>query len=309
MSVMTTTTRRNFLELASVGAAAAAFCPRRAARAATPPRAAARSAPIDLFVKDWGAGRPVIFAHGWPLNADSWDFHAMAVAQAGYRAISYDRRGFGRSRQTFDGYDFDTFADDLARLIESRNLRDVTLVGFSMGGSEVLHYLARHGQKRVAKLVLVGAATPFLLKTGDNPHGIDGAALEGFKDAIRKDRPKFMAGLFKDAFYDVSAAATTPVSPEVLAWSSQMALTAGLPATIGCVDALMKADLRPELAAVGVPTLVLHGTADKPVPIGLARATAAGIKGARLVEIPGASHGLLVTERDRVLAELMQQLR
>jgi non-heme chloroperoxidase len=303
------TTRRSFLGIASAAAAGLAVVPGSARAQAAAARPRTRSTPIELHVKDWGAGRPVVFAHGWPLNADSWDFHAMAVAEAGYRAISYDRRGFGRSPQPFDGYDFDTFADDLARLIETRNLRDVTLVGFSMGGSEVLHYLARHGSKRVSRLVLVGAATPFLLKTPNNPHGVDGAALESFKAAIRKDRPQFMAGLFKDAFYDVSAAATSPVSPETLAWSSQMALTAGLPGTIGCIDALMKADLRRDLAAVKVPTLILHGTADKPVPIELARDTAAGIAGAKLIEYKGASHGLLVTERDRVLKDLLDHLR
>lgn len=300
-----TTNRRSFLGLATA-ATGLSLLPARAA----PARAATtRTAPIDLYVKDWGSGRPVVFAHGWPLDADSWDFHAMAIAQAGYRAISYDRRGFGRSPQPFDGYDFDTLADDLARLIETRNLRDVTLVGFSMGGSEVLHYLARHGRRRVAKLALVAAATPFLRKTADNPHGIDGAALASFKDAIREDRPKFMAGLFKDVFYDVKARATTPVSQEVLDWSTQLALRAGLPATLGCIDALIAADLRPDLAAVTVPTLVLHGTADKPVPIDLARDTARGVKGARLIEYPGASHGLLVSERDRVLADLLAHLK
>lgn len=303
--------RRSFLGLASAAAATAGMVALpRLARAQAPGQASrARSrTPPEIYIKDWGSGRPVVLAHGWPLNADSWDYHACVLVEAGYRVIAYDRRGFGRSSQPYDGYDYDTFADDLARVLEAAGVRDATLVGFSMGGGEVVRYLARHRGKRVIKAALVGAAVPYLTRTRDNPAGFEPALFEGMKDGLRKDRPKFLRGLLKDVFYDVSIAGTTPVSQEVLDWSLQMALHAGLVGTVKCVETFAATDLRGDLAAIKVPTLLLHGTADKPVPIALARDAAARIHGATLVEYPGASHGLLVTERDRVAQDLLRFL-
>jgi non-heme chloroperoxidase len=214
-------------------------------------------------VKDWGAGRPIVFAHGWPLNADSWDFHAAAMVDAGYRTIAYDRRGFGRSPQPADGYDYDTLADDLARIIDQRDLRDVTLVGFSMGGAEVVRYLARHGGERVRKLVLVGAAVPLL--QGSRQSG------RRRRDRVRRDEGRDQAGSSLDTFANRA--------------------------------------LRRDIARITVPTLLLHGTADAAVPVILARQAAGAIGNARLVEYQGVTHGLLVTERDRVAEELLEFAR
>jgi len=266
---------------------------------------------VDLFVKDWGTGRPIILTHAWPLSSDCWEQHAIAFAEAGYRAISYDRRGFGRSAQPSRGYNYNVFADDLAAVIKATGVRDVTLAGFSMGGGEIVRYLSRHGNANVAKVALVATVVPGLAKGPNNPQGVDGAFFDGLKDNLRKDRPTFLAGLLKDVFYDVetSARSTTPVSQAVLDWSMQMAMQASLLALIGSVDAFGKEDFVPDLAAVTKPTLILHGNADKPVPIDLtARRAAAGIKQAKLVEYAGASHGLLVTERERVTRDLLAWL-
>lgn len=266
---------------------------------------------VDLFVKDWGKGRPIILTHAWPLSSDCWEQHAVALAEAGYRVISYDRRGFGRSHQPSSGYDYDVFADDLAAVIKSTGVRDVTLAGFSMGGGEIVRYLSRHGSANVAKVALVATVVPGLVKGPNNPQGVDPAFFDGLKDNLRKDRSTFLAGLLKDVFFDVetSSRSTTPVSQAVLDWSLQMAMQASLLALIGSVDAFGKEDFVPDLAAVTKPTLILHGTADKPVPFDLtARRAAAGIKQAKVVEYAGASHGLLVTERERVTRDLLAWL-
>src|SRR5262245_24091650 len=197
-------TRRTFLGIASAAAAGlTSGMPRLAHGQPATRLARSKPTPTELYFKDWGSGRPVILPHGWPLNADSWDHHACILADAGYRVIAYDRRGFGRSKQTYDGYDYDTFADDLAHLIQSLKLRDATLVGFSMGGGEVVRYFSRHGGKGIVKAAFVGAALPYLQKTRDNPAGADPAVFEGMKDALCKDRPRFIAGLLKDVFYDI----------------------------------------------------------------------------------------------------------
>lgn len=294
--------RRGFLGLAA-GTAGAAALSAGTARAAPPMSKGKRYA--DIYIKDFGKGRPVILSHGWPFNADSWDHHACVLADAGYRVISYDRRGFGRSTQSSDAYDYDTFADDLAQVIRSTGARDATLVGFSMGGGEVLRYMSRHRGKNIVKVGLVAAAVPYLTRAADNPGGLDAAAFQGIKDGLRDDRPKFLAGVIKDLIYDTSIASTHPVSQEVLDWSLQMALQAGLRGTIACVDTFAKTDFRRELAAIAVPTIILHGTADKAVPFELARSAAAGIRGARLVAYKGASHGILVSEKSRVAKDLL----
>jgi non-heme chloroperoxidase len=266
---------------------------------------------VDLFVKDWGTGRPIILTHAWPLSSDCWEQHAVALAEAGYRVISYDRRGFGRSAQPSSGYNYNVFADDLAAVIKSTGVRDVTLAGFSMGGGEIVRYLSRHGSANIAKVALVATVVPGLAKAPNNPRGVEPAFFEGLKDNLRKDRPTFLAGLLKDVFYDVdtSARSTTPVSQAVLDWSMQMAMQASLLALIGSVDAFGKEDFVPDLAAVTKPTLILHGIADKPVPVDLtARRAAAGIKQAKLVEYASTSHGLLVTERERVTRDLLAWL-
>ena len=261
-----------------------------------------------LYVKDWGAGPPVVLIHGWPLTADSWDDHGLALAEAGYRVIAYDRRGFGRSDQPFGGYDYDTLADDLADVMDATGVTDgATLIGFSMGGGEVARYLSRHG-RGVAKAGLIASVVPYLLQDDSNPDGVPESAIEQMKDGLRKDRPNFLA-TFAEQFYGVGYI-TSPVSQEVLDDFVRQALMAGLPGTLACVDSFARTDFRPDLAAFTMPTLIVHGTADKTVPIDAsARAAAAAIPHAQLIEYSGAPHALTVTEKDRLTEDLLAFLR
>ncbi|MDB5662027.1 MAG: arylesterase [Sphingomonas bacterium] len=261
----------------------------------------------ELYVKDWGSGRPVILLHGWPLTADSWDDHAFALAHAGYRVISYDRRGFGRSAQPWNGYDYDTLSDDLADVIEATGVTDATIVGFSMGGGEVARYMSRHGGRGVVKAGLISSIVPLVIQTDDNPDGVPPATIEGIKAGILADRPAFLT-TFLQSFYGVGWI-TSPVSQEILDWSLTMAMQAGLRPTVACVDAFAKTDFRAELSAFTVPTLLIHGTGDKTVPIDpTARAAVKGIPDAELIEYDGAPHGLLVAARDRVTEDLLRFL-
>ncbi|NDP61861.1 alpha/beta hydrolase [Polaromonas sp.] len=262
----------------------------------------------ELYVKDWGSGQPVILLHGWPLSADSWDDHAMALADAGYRAIAYDRRGFGRSSQPWSGYDYDTLSDDLAAVIEQTGAQDAVLAGFSMGGGEVARYMSRHGGKSVAKAVLVSSVVPLMLKTDDNPKGTAQAVFDKMTRGMKEDRAEFFGKFFED-FYGVGML-SSPVSDEVIDWSRQVAMQASLKATLACAAAFATTDFRPDLAAFKVPTLIIHGTGDKTVPIDAAgRAAAKGIAGSTLLEYEGAAHGLLVTEKERVTRDLLDFLK
>ena len=264
---------------------------------------------VDLYVKDWGSGRPVVLLHGWPLTADSWDDQALVLADAGYRVIAYDRRGFGRSSQPFAGYDYDTLTDDLAQVIEATGAADATLVGFSMGGGEVARYMSRYGGKGLIKAGLVSSVVPYMLKDDSNPDGVDGAVFEDkMKAPIRQDRAHFMAGFAKQ-FYG-EGLVSRPVSQEVLQHFQMMAMMAGLPGTLACIDSFGKTDFRPDLAAFTVPTLIIHGTGDKTVPIDpSARSAAKGIAQATLVEYEGEPHGLNVTVKDRLTDDLLTFVR
>jgi len=257
-----------------------------------------------LYVKDWGKGRPVILMHGWPLSADSWDDQAMAIADAGLRAIAYDRRGFGRSEQPWNGYDYDTLADDLAAVVEETGATDATLVGFSMGGGEVARYMSRHGGKKVSQAVLVSSVVPYMLKTADNPAGTDQATFDQMAEGMKQDRAHFFAGFFKD-FYGVGLV-SHPVSDELLESSRNVAMQASLKATLDCAKAFATTDFRPDLASFKVPTLIIHGTGDKTVPIDAsARAAARGISNAELIEYDGAPHGLFATHKARLTKDLL----
>ena len=263
---------------------------------------------VRLHVKDWGTGWPVIMMHGWPLSADTFDDLAMAVANAGLRAIAYDRRGFGRSDQPWGGYDYDTLADDLAAVIEYAEAPDVTILGFSMGGGEVARYMSRHAGRGIKQAILIASVVPYMLKTSDNPKGVDQAVFDAAAKGIKEDRAKFWSGFFKD-FYGVGTL-SHPVSDEVLEWSRDVSMQAGLKATLECAKAFSSTDFRPDLASFRVPTLIIHGTSDKTVPIDTsARQAAAGIAGGRLIEYDGAPHGLLSSHKDRVTADVLQFLR
>ena len=262
----------------------------------------------ELYVKDWGTGRPVVLMHGWPLSADSWDDQAMAIADAGYRAIAYDRRGFGRSTQPFSGYDYNTLADDLAAVIAQTGAQDAVLVGFSMGGGEVARYMSRHGGKNVSKAVLIASVVPFMLKTDDNLHGTPKETFNAMTQGMKDDRAKFFAGFFKD-FYGVSLM-SHPVSEQLIANSCHVAMMAGLKGTLACAAAFATTDFRPDLAHFKVPTLIIHGSDDKTVPIDAAgRAAARGIANSTLIEYEGAPHGLLATHKDRVTQDLLDFIR
>jgi non-heme chloroperoxidase len=307
------TTRRDFLAGALAATSALTLSlPARAQGAVRTGKIKARDG-TELFVKDSGGnGRAVVMTHAWPLNADVWDFQAAGLSQAGFRVVTYDRRGFGRSSPTVSGYgsgvyqayDFDTFADDLAAVIEQTGVRDATLVGYSMGGGEVVRYFSRHDGRNVVKAGIVAGTAWLLAKTEGNPEGVDGAVFDGIKQGISDDRKAYLGGLLRDVFLDAKQPATSPVTPEMVDAALALSMQASVAATMACVDAFSKTDFRTELASVRVPTLVLHGTADMAVPFAMAKATAAGINQSKMVAYQGSSHGLVLTERDRVARDL-----
>jgi non-heme chloroperoxidase len=261
-----------------------------------------------LYVKMWGTGRPVILMHGWPLNADTWDDGAMALAEAGFRAIAYDRRGFGRSSQPWDGYDYDTLADDLAAVIEATDAKDAAIIGFSMGGGEVARYMSRHAGKNVVQAGLISSVVPFMLKTSDNPTGVDQAVFDQMAQAMKEDRSKFFAGFFKDFF--AGGASSSQVSPEVLEWARSLAMMAGLKGTLACANAFATTDFRSDLEVFNVPTLIVHGTANKTVPIDASgRQAAKKIKNATFLEYDDAPHGLFATHKQKLATDLIDFLK
>ena len=261
----------------------------------------------ELYVKDWGVGRPVILMHGWPLSADSWDDQAMAIADAGYRAIAYDRRGFGRSSQPWSGYDYDTLSDDLASVMAHTDAHDATLVGFSMGGGEVARYMSRHGGKSVSQAILVSSILPYRLKTADNPNGSPPEAFAETARALTEDRPEFLGRFFRD-FFGVNLL-SQPVSDELLQWARSVAMQASLKATLDCLKAFSTTDFRSELECFRVPTLFIHGTEDLTVPIDASsRPAAQAITPAKLLAYDDAPHGLWATHKERLSSDIIEFL-
>ena len=261
-----------------------------------------------IHYNDWGSGPPVVLIHGWPLDGEMWEYQSVHLANHGFRVITYDRRGFGRSGQPWSGYDYDTLAGDLGALLDKLSLMDVTLVGFSMGGGEVARYVAHHGASRVARAVLVSAVTPYLLKGPTNEHGVDRSVFDEIAEGLRKDRPGFLAAFGKQFFG--AGLLNFSVSSELLQWSANLAMLASPKATLDCVRAFSETDFRADLKALTIPTLIIHGDADATVPIKVsAEQTVKLVPHAEFKVYAGAPHRLFYTERDQLNADLLAFLK
>jgi non-heme chloroperoxidase len=248
----------------------------------------------EIFYKDWGNGQPVVFSHGWPLTADAWDEQAFLVASTGYRAIAHDRRGGGRSGQPWDGNDLDTYADDLADLLEALDLHDAVLVGHSTGGGEVTRYIGRHGTSRVAKVVLLGAITPLMLKTAGNPGGLPIDVFDELRASLTADRSRFYKDLSLP-FYGANRSGNT-VSKGLRESFWLMSMSVGVKGAYDCIKAFSETDLTEDLRKIDVPTLIIHGDDDQIVPIAdSAMLSVKIVKDATLKIYPGAPHGLAQT--------------
>jgi non-heme chloroperoxidase len=257
-----------------------------------------------IYYKDWGTGRPVVFSHGWPLNADAWDEQMQFLASRGFRCIAHDRRGHGRSSQPWDGNDLDRYADDLAELLEALDVKDAIMVGHSTGGGEVTRYIGRHGTRRVARVILVSAIPPLMLKTDANPGGLPIEVFDGIRADLLRDRSEFYREL-SGPFYGANrpgSKVSQGVKDIFWAWSMQ----AGLRGAFECVKAFSETDLTEDLKKIDVPTLIIHGDDDQIVPIGASALLSAKIvPRATLKVYPGAPHGLMATHRDQFNADLL----
>ena len=261
----------------------------------------------DLHYHDWGTGMPVVLIHGWPLNGDMWEHQTQALLENGYRVIVYDRRGFGKSTKTLHGHDYNTLAGDLNELMTKLDLHGAAIVGFSMGGGEVVRYLSRYGSARVAKAALISSVAPYMLKMADNPDGTPEETFDGFRESLLKDRFDFLK-TFGEGFYGYSALHHT-VSAAWLEWTFSMATQATLQATIGDMEAFAKTDFREEMKHLQTRFLVIHGTSDKTVPIDAAgRAAAKLLPNCSYIEYDGEPHGLFATAPVKLNADLINFL-
>lgn len=266
------------------------------------------STSIDLYYEDHGTGKPVVLIHGYPLSAASWEKQLPALLDAGHRVVMYDRRGFGRSSQPAKGYDYDTFADDLNVLMETLDLRDVALVGFSMGGGEVARYIGKYGTSRVSKAVFIGAVAPHLLKTDDDPEGVPGEVFAGIKATVQKDRPSFFTGFFQNFFNVEKLKPEGRITDEAVHMNWAVAVGSSPIASVQCVDT-WGTDFRADVAKIDVPTLVIHGEADQIVPIAAAgERTAKLVPGAKLVKIADGPHAVNWTHAEEVNSALLEFL-
>jgi len=265
------------------------------------------SGDIDLYYEDHGSGKPVVLIHGYPLSGASWEKQVPALLDAGHRVITYDRRGFGKSSQPTTGYNYDTFAEDLRKLVTHLKLSDFALVGFSMGGGEVARYFGKYGSKGVSKAVIISGVPPFLLKTPDNPEGLDGSVFDGIQKAVAADRYAFFTEFFKN-FYNTDLLLGKRLSEQAVQGSWNLAAGASATASLACVPTWHE-DFRKDLARIDVPTLVIHGDADRILPINASGArTAKLIKGARQVVVKNGPHCITWTHADEVNLELVNFL-
>ena len=262
---------------------------------------------IDIYYEDHGTGNPVILVHGWPLSGASWEKQVPVLLEAGHRVITYDRRGFGESSKPTTGYDYDTFAEDLHKLVTTLNLKDAALVGFSMGGGEVARYLGKYGNKHVSKAVFISSIPPFLLKTPDNQEGVDGSVFDGIKKGIAADRPAFLTQ-FLSNFYNLDVLGGKLISEEAVQLSWNIGAGASPKGTLDCVSAWLT-DFRNDLKKIDVPTLVIHGDSDRILPLSATgKRTPQFVKGSKLVVVEGGPHGLTWTHAEKVNRELLNFL-
>lgn len=262
------------------------------------------STAIELYYEDRGTGQPIVLIHGWPLSGASWEKQTTALLAAGFRVITYDRRGFGRSDQPSTGYNYDTFAADLKTLLETLDLKDTIIAGFSMGSGEVTRYLSKYGSERIAKAVVIGVVPPFLLKTDDNPNGVPQELFDGIKQGIRADRPAFLTQFFQN-FYNLDETLGNRISQEVVDWSWITAVQASAIGSHDCVDSWIE-DFREDAAKIDVPTLIIHGNADRILPIEVTGDPLSKlIPNAKYEIIEGAPHGLCWTHAEEVNKALL----
>ena len=262
---------------------------------------------LDLYYEDHGSGKPVVLIHGYPLNGASWEKQVPVLLDAGYRVITYDRRGFGKSSQPTTGYNYDTFAEDLHKLVTQLKLHEFTLVGFSMGGGEVARYLGKYGSKGVSKAVIISGVPPYLLKTADNPEGVDASVFAGMQKAAASDRYAFFTGFFQN-FYNTDLLLGKRVSEQAVQANWNVAASASATASLACIPTWHE-DFRADVARIDVPTLVMHGDADRILPITAAGPrTAKLIKGARLLIVKDGPHCITWTHAEEVNAELLSFL-
>ncbi|MEV4607432.1 alpha/beta hydrolase [Neorhizobium sp. LMR1-1-1.1] len=262
----------------------------------------------QIYYKDWGTGPAVVFCHGYPLSSDAWENQMFFLVQHGFRVIAHDRRGFGRSSQPADGYDYDTFADDLAALLDALDVRDAVLVGHSMGGGEVARYLARHGEDRVKKVALVAAVTPFLLKTADNPNGVPKEFFDTFRSAVVSDRSQWNRDVSMP-YYNFNRP-NAKVSEGVREEYWRQGQATGMMAAYHALGAFSETDFRTDLKKISVPTLVVHGSDDQIVPIEISGNIVMNyLKNATLKVYDGGSHGLILTEKEKLNGDLLEFAR
>jgi non-heme chloroperoxidase len=262
-----------------------------------------------IYYKNWGSGQPVVFSHGWPLNSDSWESQMVFLASHGYRCVAHDRRGHGRSSQPWDGNDMATYADDLANLMDTLDLKNAVLVGFSAGGGEVARYIGRHGSKRLAKVALVSAVPPLMLKTAANPSGLAIDVFDGIRAGSLADRSKFYQELASGPFFGFNRPGAK-VSQGMIDWFWLQGMQAGHKNTLDCIKAFSETDFTEDLKKFDVPTLIIHGDDDQIVPIeASALQSSKLVKNAKLVVYPGAPHGLTETHKEKLNTDLLTFLK